>query len=221
MISKSKVWQAELRLLISMTGRSLVEGFRERSIRLMSEVFFPSCLLSYSTLTHHYSRGQDNDLIVCVCVCASIAQMFPLCVPLFTYVHLRNSSLSIVGVFPLMSNHCLTITEGGNWPHWGPDSWVHPLSHAVRGWRSPCSYYRSCHDPSHTRLLLCGCTHYWLHAAETGEATRGLVCVWLSVCVCKCNTTMTCSSQALHWTFEHVCVCARQMVASVTVNMAL
>lgn len=54
------------------------------------------------------------------CVCAhQMLRCFLLCVFVYTlpaYVHLRHSMLSVVGVFPLMSNHRLTITEGGNWP---------------------------------------------------------------------------------------------------------
>lgn len=69
-------WQASLRLLISYW--TVRWGCSERSIRLMS-VFSLFCLFSFSTLTSHYSGGQDNDLMKCVslCVCVCVWQRRP------------------------------------------------------------------------------------------------------------------------------------------------
>lgn len=58
---------------------------------------------------------------VCVsmCVCPSQMLSFLKCVFVYTLsicMRLRHSSLAVGGVFPLMSNHRLTITDGGNQP---------------------------------------------------------------------------------------------------------
>lgn len=90
------------------------EGFRGRSIRLMSGVFFPFCLFVFFNTNSLIQQKSvqwyyEACLFVCLlasCVCDHLA-------------HLRaftHSSLNLVGVFPLMSNHQLTISEGGNWP---------------------------------------------------------------------------------------------------------
>lgn len=143
-------------------------------------------------------------------VCASNAQMLLLkwmCLwALCPFLYMTFLPI-VVGVFLLMSNHRLSITEGGNWPTGvlTAECAHFPMLSGVKGHRSATATVVT---TPRTQGLSCVAVRITGCMRLKQERQRGALCVFDFVCVCV-NVTQQWLAESGAYSNMYVCVCVQ------------